>query len=84
MNSRHRRTLEAVFAYPVPASLVWSDVEALLLAVGCRRLEGSGSRLRFVRDGVVASFHRPHPQEEAKRYQVRDARDYLLKLGITP
>jgi len=40
--------------------------------------------VRFECKGLVASFHRPHPQKEAKQYQVRDARDFLTKLGITP
>jgi hypothetical protein len=30
------------------------------------------------------SFHRPHPAKEAKRYQVRDAREFLIKLGYQP
>jgi hypothetical protein len=47
-------------------------------------IEGAGSRVRFERDGVIAIFHRPHPAKEAKRYQVRDARDYLTKLGVKP
>ena len=54
------------------------------MAVGCEVIEGSGSRVSFHRDGLVASFHRPHPQKEAKRYQVRDAREYLSKLGVKP
>jgi hypothetical protein len=33
---------------------------------------------------MIASFHRPHPRKEAKRYQVRDAREYLTKMGIKP
>lgn len=83
MNSKHCRTLSAVFRDPVPASLEWSDIEALLVAAGCEVIEGSGSRVSFHRNGIVASFHRPHPQE-AKRYQVRDAREYLAKLGVKP
>ncbi|MEZ4631231.1 MAG: type II toxin-antitoxin system HicA family toxin [Deinococcales bacterium] len=31
---------------------------------------------------VVATFHRPHPQKEAKLYQVRDARNVLEQAGI--
>ena len=84
MNSRHRRTLAAIFASPTPASLHWADIEALLLALGCRLIEGDGSRVRFERDGMVAIFHRPHPAKEAKRYQVRDTRDYLARLGVKP
>jgi hypothetical protein len=45
---------------------------------------GSGSRVRFVKDGMIASFHRPHPAKEAKRYQVREAREYLIRLGVRP
>ncbi|MFC6791136.1 type II toxin-antitoxin system HicA family toxin [Methylobacterium komagatae] len=74
----------AVFTDPVSPQIEWQAVEALLIAVGCRLIEGAGSRVRFERDGVVASFHRPHPAKEAKRYQVRDARDFLRKIGVTP
>jgi hypothetical protein len=73
-----------VFATPTPAGLEWSAIEALLLAAGCQVVEGSGSRVRFEKDGRVASFHRPHPQKEARRYQVRDARDFLERIGVRP
>jgi len=84
VNSKHRRTLQAIFADPVSVSLAWNDVEALFIAAGCRVVEGAGSRVRFEKNGLVASFHRPHPNKEAKRYQVRDARDFLTKLGAAP
>ena len=84
MNSRHSRTLATVFRDPVAANLEWAAIESLLLAVGCQVIEGNGSRVRFVRNGTVATFHRPHPAKEAKRYQVRDARAYLIELGMTP
>jgi len=84
MNARQRRTLEAVFAEPVRANLAWTDIESLLTSIGCRLIEGAGSRVRFESKGVVATFHRPHPAKEAKRYQVRDARDFLVKLGVRP
>lgn len=83
MSNRHRKVLAAVFASP-PKSLVWADIEALLLAVGCELIEGDGSRVAFKRDGQKADFHRPHPGKEAKPYQVRDAKDFLIKLGIEP
>jgi hypothetical protein len=84
MNSRHRKTLAAVFREPVLASIAWSDVEALFLSLGCEIVEGNGSRVRFDKAGRLAFFHRPHPEKEAKRYQIRDARDYLKVLGIEP
>lgn len=66
------------------ATIEWAAIESLLLAVGCRLVEGSGSRVRFEFQGHIASFHRPHPAKEAKRYQVMDARDYLLMIGVKP
>lgn len=84
MNSKQRKTLASVFADPVSGTIAWADIEALLTSIGCKLIEGSGSRVRFELNGVVAAFHRPHPAKEAKRYQVRDAREYLTKLGIKP
>lgn len=84
MNSKHSKTLKAVFTDPVSGTIAWADIETLLVAAGCEAIEGNGSRVRFVCMGVIASFHRPHPAKEAKRYQVRDAREFLTKIGVTP
>ena len=84
MNSRQTRTLAAVFAERTPAGLEWSAIESLLVACGCDVIEGSGSRVRFAKNGKIASFHRPHPEKEAKRYQVRDARAFLEAIGVRP
>jgi hypothetical protein len=84
MNSTHRKTLEAVFVDPVLRSLEWRRIEALLIAIGCQVIEGNGSRVRFEKNGVIATFHRPHPSKEAKPYQVRDAREFLISIGVKP
>lgn len=84
MNATHRKTLAAIFADPVSRSIEWRRVEALLIAIGCQLIEGSGSRVRFEKSGVVATFHRPHPAKEAKPYQVRDAREFLISVGVKP
>ena len=84
MNSKHRKTLAAVFNDPVSGTIEWAAVESLLLAAEARLIEGRGSRVRFEKDGEVATFHRPHPAKEAKRYQVRDARDFLERIGVRP
>lgn len=76
--------MDAVFSDPVSGSIVWLDVERLLIAAGARIIEGSGSRVRFEKDGEVETFHRPHPAKEAKRYQVRAARAFLQRLGVGP
>ncbi len=87
MNGKHKKTLSTIFANPVSGTLLWSDIDAsdlLCAAAGATTIEGDGSRVRFVCNGVIASFHRPHPAKEAKRYQVRDAREFLTKIGVVP
>jgi hypothetical protein len=76
--------LSAIFTVPATGTLEWRRIEALFCALGARPLEGAGSRVRFELNGVIASFHRPHPQKEAKPYQVRDAKTFLQEAGITP
>ena len=84
MNSRQGKSLQAVFADPVSRAIAWSDIEKLLVALGCKMIEGNGSRVRFEKNGMVETFHRPHPEKEAKRYQVRAAREFLMRMGVRP
>lgn len=84
LNGNQQDTLRQIYANPVPVNLEWRKVESLLLAIGCQLVEGRGSRVRFEKNGKVATFHRPHPAKEAKPYQVRDARASLELLGVTP
>lgn len=84
MDSAQRKALEAVLASPVNGAIEWRRIEALLLAVGCSRTEGSGSSVTFERQGLRVRFNRPHPGKEALRYRVRDAREFLLSIGVKP
>ena len=84
MNSKQSRVLNAVFSDPVSGSIAWVDIESLLKAAGAHVIEGAGSAVRFEKGGVVGRFHRPHPAKDAKRYQVRDAREFLIQIGVTP
>jgi hypothetical protein len=84
MNATHKKTLSAILTTPTTARLEWRKVEALLVCLGAQIIEGNGSRVRFELGGVVATFHRPPPNKEAKPYQVRDAKEFLIQLGIKP
>ena len=84
MNGRHKRTLEAVWSDPINGNIEWARIEALLVAAGCRRVEGPGSSVTFEWHGRRATFHRPHPGKEALRYRVKAAREVLERLGIRP
>jgi hypothetical protein len=84
MNKAHRKTLNDIFLQPVPATLEWRRIESLFVALGAETIEGNGSRVRFVLNGIMATFHRPHPVKEAKPYQVRDAKTFLENAGVKP
>ncbi|HEV2558900.1 MAG TPA: type II toxin-antitoxin system HicA family toxin [Microvirga sp.] len=84
LSGRHRATLEAIFADPVRASVVWTDVEALFRACGGEVSEGQGSRVRVALNGVRAVFHRPHPQKETDRGALKSVRRFLIEAEITP
>lgn len=84
MNAKHRKTLAAIFASPTPRSLAFRDIESLFRAIGCRMKEGPGSAVDIVFEDKSVAFHRPHPRKEAKPYQVRDAKDFLRRIGVEP
>jgi HicA toxin of bacterial toxin-antitoxin, len=84
MNSKQRKTLALIFAEPLNGNIEWRKVEALLLALGAVRTERSGSAVSFVLNDVRVDFHRPHPNKEALRYRIKDARRFLEQAGITP
>ena len=84
LSKRHQAVLVAIFATPIRAGIVWSDIEALLLACGAEISEGSGSRVRVALNGVRAVFHRPHPQKETDKGAVKSVRRFLSESGIEP
>ena len=83
MNNKSRKTLKAVFADPVNGNIEWRKVESLFLALGAVRTERTGSVASYVLNEVRIDFHRPHPDKEALRYRVKDARKFLEQAGIT-
>ncbi len=84
MNSKHAKTLEALFADPLNGNLEWSRSEGLLVGLGCRVIEGSGSSVTFEKGGEKVFFHRPHPGKDALRYRVQQAREFLDHIGAKP
>lgn len=67
---------------PVPKSMPFRDIESLLRAAGCKVEEAEGSRVTFFYKGRKWNAHRPHPGKEARGYQIREVRAYLMKIGV--
>ena len=83
MNKKQRKSLEDLFADPLRANILWSDIEALLEALGAEITEGRGSRVRIALNGVRAVFHRPHPEKETDKGAVRSVRRFLQQADIS-
>ncbi|MFV3291909.1 type II toxin-antitoxin system HicA family toxin [Pseudomonas sp. NY11955] len=82
MNTRYRKILDAIFRTPTTVSLAFSEIEALVIHLGGQVLERQGSRVKLVLADQSWRCHRPHPGKEAKRYQIEEAREFLLRAGV--
>ena len=84
LNGRQRKTLDALFAEPLNGNIEWSRIESLFRALDCKVVSGNGSSITVEKCGARAHFHRPHPGKEALRYRVKDAREFLRRIGAAP
>lgn len=84
VNAKQRRTLAAIFARPTSATISFSDIDSLIVALGGTVTERAGSRVKITLLGEQWHCHRPHPGREAKRYQVEEARELLERVGVKP
>lgn len=84
MNTKHRKTLAAIFSRPTSAAILFSEIEALIKALGGSVSEREGSRVKIELNGEQWRCHRPHPGKEAKRYQVEEVRELLERVGVLP
>lgn len=84
IRSRHRRTLERVFATPTPPDIHWNDAVSLLRAVGVEVTERAGSRIMLKRGEARMVMHRPHPRPQLSRPAVRDLSKFLEAIGVKP
>lgn len=82
MNSRHTKTLKAIFAQPVASNIKFADIEAMVIALGGEVHPGNGSRVAMVLGGGIKHAHRPHPGKEAKQYQIKEIREWLTATGV--
>jgi hypothetical protein len=62
-----------------PADYEWRELENLMTSFGYRLEKAGGSGRKFIHKGTKAIFmiHEPHPRKVLKRYQIKDAIDFL-------
>lgn len=84
LRKKHRKILASVFSSSTRPNLPWRDIESLFTALGARKENSRGSAVTFYLCGKKLNLHTPHPQKEAKRYQIDKIRKFLIDIGITP
>jgi len=82
MNSKQSKTLKNIFSQPTKSNINWEDIEKFMLSIGANIKEGNGSADVFILKNKVFPFHRPHPQKEAKKYQIQNLRKFLIEQGV--
>jgi len=82
VNSKQGKTLNDIFHNPIKSSILWSDIESLFKAYGAVIEQGSGSRVCIMLNGVIAVFHKPHPQKETDKGAIKSVRHFLKNAGV--
>lgn len=84
LRKRQKNTLEQIFKTPILSGIKWSDVESLIKALGGEVKEERGSRCKFVLNGSIANFHRPHASPDTDKGAVVILREWLESIGVKP
>jgi HicA toxin of bacterial toxin-antitoxin, len=83
LNSKHQKTLNAIFENPVKSNISWNDIETMLIALGAEVSESAGSRVKVALNDIRAVFHRPHPEKETDKGAIKSVRRFLTEAGVT-
>lgn len=61
------------------SQMSWSDFTSLMSLLGFELLTNNGSRRCFIHKRIKIKFfvHKPHPQNVLKRYQQKEALNFL-------
>ena len=79
--SKKDKLLKKFKELPPRKDLTFTELEALLQQLGFEKSEGSGSRVKFVKDDLLINLHKPHPEDILKVYIVKQIQAKLKELG---
>jgi hypothetical protein len=86
LSKKHRRTLQAIFAHPVPANLRWREIAAMLAAIGVRIEQREGSRVKLTHPdgGLPLIHHVTHGEASQDKGSIATIRNWLRECGTQP
>jgi hypothetical protein len=83
MNNKHKKTLTKLLTRPILNNVKFDDVDKLLITLDLERIEASGSRITYkFDDDNFITLHKPHPNNEIKRYVVKKLQIFLKNIGV--
>jgi predicted RNA binding protein YcfA (HicA-like mRNA interferase family) len=80
--SKKEKLLKKFFLVPPKKDLTFEELESLLLAYGCVKLEGKGSAVKFYHQekDLLINMHKPHPSNILKVYLIKQIQPKLKEI----
>ena len=80
--SKKEKLLKKFTDDPPKDGLTYDELKALLESLGYRKIEGSGSRVRFFNEAIrdLILLHKPHPGNILNKATIRDVQRKLRKI----
>jgi len=75
--SKKETLLNKFLELPLKSDLTYMDLEVLLLSLGYKKIEGNGSRVKFLKGSTPIIIHKPHPDNRLKKYVVKQLQEIL-------
>jgi hypothetical protein len=77
VNKKQLKTLHAIFAKPTSPSVVFADIEALIISLGGAIQEREGSRIKITLGAERWHCHRPHSGKKQNVIKLKRRAIYL-------
>lgn len=77
--SKKEKLLSKFLSKPTKKDLTFQELETLLFSLGYKKIEGAGSRVKFVHEITqdIINLHQPHPSPVLKIYQIQYLQEKL-------
>lgn len=84
VSSKHRRTLDQVFAHPLSMNIKWPDIVKMFESLGAKVEVVNGGREKVTLNGLEETFHIPHGRTVNSRDEMMQIRHFLERCGCGP
>lgn len=77
--SKQAKALERLCQEPTPSNFKWDDLKSLLISLGYKEINGSGSRKKFfhAEKNALINCHKPHPNPDVDKGCISDIVNHL-------